>query len=184
MRCATLLIILFELASPRGQNAHAAAADFVRLNLIDFSIKMQLPPDAAKECVLLKSTAEALSRAQQAAKLVGHSLKVLSCYRPFSSTPKIDENLRRDWARGNTVEVILTESGGGPVALPEPHDHAIMLSAKQYKKVEAKKNVAKLNALMNAEGFAPDPKVWWRFSWLKAAQSAIEDFAPDSLPKR
>ena len=82
------------------------------------------------------------------------------------------------------VEVIFVEPSDSPVALPPPHDQAIILSAKPYKKGEARTNAKKLNKLMADEGFEKDSQRWWRFTWTKSANLAIHDFSVDAVPRR
>lgn len=154
----------------------------IALNKVDYSIRIQLNNGAPRDCVLLKPVAEALSKAQQEAKLSGLTIKVLDCYRPFSSTPKWDEGLRRDYARGNTVEAVFLDINGAPVALPAPHDQAIMLSSRPYKKSEAKRYKEKLTALLLAQGFQADAKQWWRFRYAAEANADPLDF-PVTVPK-
>ncbi len=163
------------------------AKDFVRLAQLDYSIKSQMNAGAPKDCVLLKDVAEALVRAQQATTLTGLSLRVLDCYRPFSSSPKLPESERQDLARGNTVEVIVADPSGSPAMLPKPHDQAIILSAKAYSRKEANKNRQKLVDALAREGFQASPKKWWRFTYAKPPQNAVEvtinDFPASEVPR-
>ncbi len=161
--------------------------DFARLAKLDYSIKTQMNQGAPKDCVLLKGAAHALVRAQAALKLAGFSLKVLDCYRPFASSPKLPETERQELARGNVVEIIMAEPSGIPTMLPAPHDQAIILSAKPYSRKEAKKNQKKLVEWLKAEGFEQSPTRWWRFTYTKPFEPAMEltvnDFPATEVPR-
>ncbi len=184
MICRVAFLIPLVLASL----AHASEPkDFVRLNKVDYSIKTQLNHGAPRECVLLKDVATALVRAQAAVKLTGLTLKVLECYRPFASSPKLPEAERQELARGNVVEVIVVDASGSPAMLPKPHDQAIILSAKPYSRKEAKKNQKKLTDWLRAEGFEPTAARWWRFTYVKPLEPAVEltinDFPATEVPR-
>lgn len=172
--------LLAFLVSLPARAAGGPAEGFVALAAIDFSVRQQMKiPEPEATCLLKREVAQALSRAQAAVKLSGHSLKVYDCYRPTWASKKIHQPDPDPHATGGAVDVTLVDRTGNDVAMPSAYDEAgksdVAPDASSPRL--ARRNAKRLADALLKEGFvAPAPERWWHFVYRDAASWPARDF--------
>lgn len=147
------------------------------------------PPGA--RCLLLPSTAAALSRAAKDVKTKGFRLKAYDCYRPISvqremwklfphrgyvANPEKGSNHNR----GAAVDLTLIKLDGSPVEMPSAFDFFGEAAHQSYEggSEEARRNRETLRAAMEAAGFVKNRMEWWHYDLPHAAQYPLRDDPP------
>jgi beta-N-acetylhexosaminidase/D-alanyl-D-alanine dipeptidase len=153
----------------------------MRYATADNFLRRQIYPVA--RCLLRRPVAEALARAQVRLRRDGIGLKVWDCYRPFSvqqvlwsivgDSRYVACAAERDGVpvegskhnRGAAVDVTLVDGNGVELPMPTGFDD---FSYRAHRgdpswSSGARRNAARLEAAMTAEGFTPLPTEWWHF---------------------
>jgi zinc D-Ala-D-Ala dipeptidase len=127
--------------------------------------------------LLRPEVAARLARVQKRLRKVGLSLRIWDAYRPRSvqwrmwRTRPNPRYLARPWVgskhnRGAAVDLTLAKRNGRELPMPTPHDEfspRAHRGATRGVSAEARRNAAKLDRVMRAEGFLPIRNEWWHF---------------------
>jgi D-alanyl-D-alanine dipeptidase len=137
----------------------------------------------AARCLLRGEVAARLVRVQHRLGNDGLGLLVWDCYRPFRVQQRlwklvpdaryVAEPVTRDGGplagskhnRGAAVDLTLVDATGGPLPMPSAFDDFSERAHRDWQGASpaARRNVARLEAAMTAEGFEPLPTEWWHF---------------------
>lgn len=140
-------------------------------------------------CLLRRDAALRLLRVEEKLKKQGCTLIVFDCYRPLSIQKRFweimpDERYVADPAKGSrhnrgaAVDVALADLSGKPLPMPSGYDDFSEKAHRDYKgsSLEARKNIALLEAAMKEEGFEPFPSEWWHFDAPGWERYPVSDF--------
>lgn len=129
-------------------------------------------------CLLKRSTAQKLAKAQATLKKKGVSLRVWDAWRPAEvqhtlmakgGSTGMFLNPRIAWSQhcqGTAVDVTLVDLTGRPLALPTGHDDATISAYFQYSGDDpaVKANITVLQRAMQDAGFRLLDSEWWHFN--------------------
>lgn len=132
-------------------------------------------------CLLRRSTAEKLARAQELLQARGCGLKIWDAWRPPEAQQKLHEHGARTgmfldpakgWSRhcgGVSVDATLVDARGRELEMPTYFDENLEHAASDTRHPDpaVRANVALLHEAMRAAGFAPLPGEWWHFDDLE-----------------
>jgi D-alanyl-D-alanine dipeptidase len=150
-------------------------------------------------CLLRRSVAERLARAQVAVAAHGRRLLIWDCYRPaalqrvmwdlvkdprYVAKPVFDANgvpvSGSRHSRGAAVDVGLVDAAGAAIILPTEHDDFTSAAHRsRARKGKAKAELAVLDAALTAEGFVGMPTEWWHYDAPDALVYPLADVALD-----
>ena len=130
---------------------------------------------------LQRPAAEALARAHVTLRAMGYGLLIHDAYRPWyvtkvfwDATPAVSRWLVANPARGSkhnrgaAVDLTLYDlRTGQPVEMPSTYDEASPRAESDYRGGTARQrwHRALLRRVMEAEGFAVNPREWWHFDY-------------------
>jgi zinc D-Ala-D-Ala dipeptidase len=142
---------------------------------------------------LVTAAAQALVRAQAAAKADGYGLLIHDAYRPWSVTKKLWDATppgQREFVanpkqgsrhnRGCAVDLTLYErQSGQAVEMPSGYDEFSERSYRNYNGASllARQNRERLERYMQAEGFTGISNEWWHFDFRDWAQYPVLDIS-------
>ena len=123
-------------------------------------------------------TVKKLARVQAALLEQGCSLKIWDAFRPVSAQFRLwavcpnsayvanPNTGYSSHSRGNTVDLTMVKADGTEIPMPSGFDEFSALADRNYSDVsaEARRNVAVLEAAMQAEGFVGYSAEWWHYS--------------------
>lgn len=155
---------------------------------------MKEPMYPVARCLLLRDTAERLSRVQDALEPRGLYLKVFDAYRPLSVQKKM-------WAkvpiegyvanpakgsnhnRGAAVDVTLVDASGRELEMPSAYDEFTERAHRDYAggTGEQRANRATLERAMEAEGFVGLRTEWWHFDAPGARKHPVLDLPLEAV---
>lgn len=130
-----------------------------------------------KVCVLRKTTAKKLVKANTELKKLGYRIKVWDGYRPvyvqqifwdivkdnrFVANPKNGGSIHN---RGSAVDITLVDKAGKELTMPSKFDDFSSNAYRNNMKMtaEAKKNMQLLTNIMTLNGFTTISTEWWHF---------------------
>lgn len=177
-------------AEARGLVQVAKAVPGVRVDLryqtaANVTGRPLYPPDMP--CLLRRSTAEKLARAQELLRAQGYGLKIWDAWRPPEAQQKLHEHGARTgmfldpakgWSRhcgGVSVDATLVDAHGRELEMPTYFDENLehAASATRHPDPAVRAHVALLHAAMRAAGFAPLPGEWWHFDDLEFLHTPV-----------
>lgn len=152
-------------------------------------------------CVLQKSTAEKLAKANKELMEMGYRLKIWDAYRPLS-VQKIFWEIVPDSRyvanpntggskhnRGTAVDVTLVDMDGNELEMPTGFDDFTEKASRNYANVseEAKKHVDILTNVMVKNGFTTISTEWWHYNdsdsaKYEALDVSLEEFLQGDAP--
>lgn len=127
-------------------------------------------------CLLSKSTAEKLTKANDEFMKNGYRLKIWDAYRPLRSQQVLydavdDKSFVADPSRGSrhnrgtAVDVTLVDKNGKELEMPTDLDDFTIKASRNYNRntKEAQKNMEYLTSVMTKYGFTTINNEWWHF---------------------
>lgn len=140
-------------------------------------------------CVLRKTTAEKLVKANTELKKLGYRIKIWDAYRPvyvqqifwdivkdsrFVANPKNGGSIHN---RGCAVDITLVDKNGNELSMPSKFDDFSTKAYRSNSKMtnESKKNMDLLTKYMLNNGFSTIDTEWWHFEDLDSKNYKIAD---------
>jgi D-alanyl-D-alanine dipeptidase len=165
--------------------------DTIEVNLVyatddNFTGKKLYPLDV---CLLQRSTAEKLKKAQELFLQDGYSIKIYDAYRPYSIQKALfevvndpqyiaDPNKASLHNRGAAVDITLTDPEGNEIVMPCPV-HTLSPEAhvdNPDMSEDARKNLKYMQDVMVQCGFYVYPYEWWHFTDLDCLDYMVTDY--------
>lgn len=146
-------------------------------------------------CLLRTAVAQRLARVQVELEAQGLGLKVYDCYRPLSVQKELWKLIPDDryvanpaqgsrHNRGSAVDLTLVDRYGKELEMPTPFDEFSDRAHIDYPHMTptARKNMQRLQAVMQKHGFTTIPSEWWHFDAKEWNQYSVLDIPLDAVP--